>query len=130
MTKILKGKAKAPEPEATSADAALADVLAFPTPENLSVSYDMLKLIGVVVGQMQLLSIAVNSTDAKAAVSAARALAALKEDPAEIAERLKAGPFAGLTTADLRRAVDLLGQGKDPKAVLERVLAEKREASA
>jgi hypothetical protein len=122
-------KARAPDPaETVSAPAALADVLAFPTAENLSTSYDLLKLIGVVVGQMQLLSLAVNSTDSKAAVSAARALASLKEDPAEIAERLKAGPFAGLTTADLRRVVEELQQGKNPKAVLEEVSREKESA--
>jgi len=114
------------EEQPTSAVGALAGVLDVATPENLSTSYDLLKLLGMVVGQITLLDIATGSADAKARTSAARALAGLKESPNEIAERLKAGPFAGLTTGDLRTVVEQIRQGKDPKQVLQLVVDEKR----
>jgi hypothetical protein len=112
----------------SAANEMLENVLDFPTAENLSSSYDLLKLIGLVVGHITLLQAAVGP-DPKAAVAAARALVSLKEDPDSVAERLKAGPFASLTTEDLRRVVNELSDGSNPRQVLERVVAQKREAS-
>ncbi len=92
---------------------ALASVLADGfQPKRLDEMYDLLKLVGVVLGQIALLEEAVDGADPKARVSAARVLVSLKEDPAAIAERLKRSPLADLNIEQLQRIVQGVKSGE------------------
>lgn len=72
------------------------------SPDRLDQAHDLLKLLGIVLGQMALLEIVTDrGADEKARVSAARALMSVKEDPETIAERLRRSVFADLTTENL-----------------------------
>jgi len=127
----LKRRPRPPEkPREEEPDAAhvLLATLQHSAPEDLSSVYEQLKLLGVVIGQIALLDAATSSGDMKAKVSAARALAGLKESPAEIAERLKAGPFAKLSTRDLRGIVEQIKDGRDPRTVLKHIVEQKEQA--
>jgi hypothetical protein len=83
-------------------------------PKKLDELYDMLKLLGVVLGQIALLEVVSNpvSNDEKAKVAAARALISLKEDPESIAERLRRSPFAELTIEELHGIVQKVQEGQ------------------
>ena len=84
-------------------------------PARLDEVHDLLKLLGMVIGQITLLSIATNaSSDPKtlaAKVAAARALVNLKESPDDIADRLRRSPFADLTTVQLEAIVAEVKKG-------------------
>lgn len=129
MTKLTRKNRRRKQEEPVDATEALAATLQGAPVEDLSDLYDQLKLLGVVVGQIALLEAATSGGDMKAKVSAARALASLKENPAEIAERLKASPFARLSSADLRKVVDQIKDGDDPRRVLQLVVEEKEKTA-
>jgi hypothetical protein len=79
---------------------------------GLDVTYDQLRLMGAVVGQIALLQIAAFSNDEKARASAAKTLVDLKEDPAKLVERLRAAPFADFSPKQLEYVVDQLHLGR------------------
>lgn len=98
----------------TEATQALADLLGDKfSPDRLDQAHDLLKLLGIVLGQMALLEIVTDrAADEKARVSAARALMSVKEDPETIAERLRRSVFAGLTTGQLGAMVEEVKKGE------------------
>ena len=99
------------------------------TPEGLSASHDFLRLLGIVVGQVTLLDIATSPTaDPAPRVAAARALTSIKEDPEQIAERLRSSQFKDLNTKDLHDVVASIREGNDPKAALQKVIDSKKSA--
>jgi len=81
-------------------------------PKKLDEMYDLLKLLGVVLGYIALLEEAVDGADPKARVSAARVLVNLREDPESIAERLRRSPFADLSVEQLQKVVGKLKLGE------------------
>lgn len=81
-------------------------------PKRLDEMYDLLKLLGVVLGYIALLEEAVDGLDPKSRVSAARALVSLKEDPESIAERLRRSPFADLNVEQLQAIVHKVKSGE------------------
>jgi hypothetical protein len=118
--RTVKGKrAKAPEAER---QVQALDTVLDTSPESLGDSYDLLRLLGAVVGQITLLDVAGKSVDDKARTSASRALIRLDEDPAAIADRLRSSKFQGLDTASLRAMVEEITEGKDPKRALDDAL--------
>ena len=95
-------------------------------PERLDELHDYMRLLGVVLGQMTLLTIATSShAKDEARVSAAKALMQLKETPEALAERLKRSPFADLTVAQLEAIVSQLKTGNtDIPAIITSVKKE------
>ncbi len=91
-------------------------------PEGLADTYDFLRLLGAVAGQIALLDVATNCSDPKAQASAARALIQLKEKPEHIVERLRSSRFNSLNTKDLHTIVQDIRRGKDPKIALQACL--------
>ena len=79
---------------------------------GLDVTFDQMKLLGAVVGMVTLLQIAAYSNDDKARASAAKVLIDLKEEPAEIVERLKAAPFNDLNMKGLEFIIDQMAEGR------------------
>ena len=94
-------------------------------PEGLAETYDFLRLLGAVFGQIALLDVAANRGDPKAQASAGRALIALKEKPEHIVERLRSSRFNHLDTKDLAKIVQGIHDGKDPQQALQECLDEK-----
>lgn len=90
-------------------------------PETLDQVYDMLKLMGLVLGHSALLGVATDpAAEATARVSAARALINVKEDPQAIGERLRRSAFAGLSVDKLRTMIRQLEAGeRDLTSLLE-----------
>lgn len=82
------------------------------TPTHIGEVHEQLKLLGLVLGRFVLLEVAANSADDKARVTAARALATLKESPSDIAERLRRSPFANLTVHELQDIVERVRRGE------------------
>lgn len=82
------------------------------SPKHIDEVHEQLKLLGLVLGRFVLLEVAANSSDDKARVTAARALATLKENPSDIAERLRRSPFAHLTVQELQDIVERVRQGE------------------
>jgi hypothetical protein len=90
-------------------------------PKKLDELYDMMKLLGVVLGYQALLEAATSGTE-KERVPAARALINLKEDPEAIAERLRRSPFADLTVVQLSAIVEKMKSGEtDIQKLVEEV---------
>lgn len=83
------------------------------TPQTLDQVYDVLKLMGIVLGHATLLEVATNSaakdTDR---VNAAKVLATVKDSPEDIAERLKRSQYASLSVDQLRSIVRQLESGE------------------
>lgn len=117
---------KKEEPKSDSLDA-LEGVLS-KTPEGLGESYDMLRLIGVVVGQITLLDVATGTTVASDRVAAAKALVALKEEPVNIAERLRSSQFSGLNTGELHQMIEDVKGGMNPKLALDEAVKRSKDA--
>jgi len=81
--------------------------------ESIDEVHDLLKLMGVVLGQLALLEIVIDrDADEKARVSAARILTSIKEDPEHIAERLRRSPFAALTVEQLEAIIVRVKRGE------------------
>lgn len=114
--------------DAAAARDSLAKVLEFPQSSDLGNTYEQLRLIGAVLGQVALLEVASGGGKDSDRVSAAKALIKLGERPEEVAERLKAGVFAGLDTKDLHHVVKLVQDGWSPKNALEEVRQQKESA--
>ncbi len=97
------------------------------TPEGLSATHDFLQLMGIIVGQIALLSVAASPyADDAPRVAAARALRDLKETPESIAERLRATQFDGLDTKDLHDIVEKIREGTNPQEALTLVANAKK----
>ena len=94
------------------------------TPQSLDQTHDLLKLLGIVLAQIALLTV-VTDPEAEAApkVSAARALLDLHESPESIAERLRRSPFQALTASELQSIVDKVRSG----ATIQDVLTQLKE---
>lgn len=100
------------------------------SPERLDQAYDVLKLLGAVLGRYALLKVVTDPrADDKNKVSAARALVSLKERPDEIALRLRASQFADLSIDELQAIVQAAGSGviyrADLKTLIDRVKKER-----
>ena len=81
-------------------------------PEKIDELHDFLKLLGVVIGQVTLLTVATSSlAEAAPRVSAAKALLDIKETPESLAERLRHSQFAHLTVANLETLVSKIREG-------------------
>lgn len=112
-----------PSPDEISAFESVLDM----TPEGLSATHDFLRLMGTVIGQITLLSIATGSEGPSAPrVAAARALRDLEETPEAIAERLRSTQFEGLDTKDLHTIVEKIREGVNPQVALAEVVNAKR----
>ncbi len=99
--------------QATNTEEALRQVLALGSQgSGLDVTFDQLKLLGAVIGMVTLLQIAAYSSDDKAKASAAKVLVDLKEDPAEIVDRLRAAPFHDLTMKGIKYVIDQMSLGR------------------
>ena len=97
------------------------------TPEGLSATHDFLQLLGIVVGQIALLSVAANPlADPAPRVAAARALRDLKEAPETLAERLRSTQFDGLDTRDIHTIVEKIREGTNPQTALAEVAGAKQ----
>lgn len=84
-------------------------------PETLDQTHDTLKLIGLVLGQLALLKVVTDPTsENRDIVAAAKTLATLKEDPADIADRLRKSSLADLSTTQLQRIIRQVEQGSPP----------------
>lgn len=118
------GKKEETKPDALDA---LEGVLS-KTPEGLGESWDMLRLIGVVVGQVTLLDIATGTANATDRVAASRALVALKEEPVNIAERLRSSQFSKLNTSELHQMIEDVKGGKNPKLALDEAVERSKNA--
>lgn len=91
-------------------------------PERLDELHDFLRLLGVVIGQVTLLSVATSPTaEAAPRVSAAKALLDIKETPETLAERIRRSPFSGLTLADLEAMITRIRNGDvDPHSLIQK----------
>lgn len=99
--------------QAENTEKALREVLALGKQgSGLDVTFDQLKLLGAVVGMVTLLQTAAYSSDDKARVSASKILIDLKEDPAEIVERLRAAPFHDLTMKGIEHVIEEMSTGR------------------
>ena len=98
----------------TPAVRALTDVLESGlSPQSLDQVYDLLKLMGIVLGHATLLEIATNpAAKHQDRVSAAKVLALVKDNPEEIAERLKRSQYSSLSVDELRAIVRKLESGE------------------
>lgn len=92
--------------------------------KGLDITYDELRLMGSLIGLVTLLQVATYSQDEKARTSAAKSLIDLKEDPADIVERLKSAPFGNLSIKSLEYVVKELSDGRTD---LEEIYAEATE---
>ncbi len=120
------GKSDSDEAEDFDSFRALGDTLDLGTkPEGLAETFDFLRLLGAVAGQIALLDVATNCSDPKAQASAARALITLKEKPEHIVERLRSSQFNHLDTKDIAEIVDEIRKGKEPKQALRECLEKK-----
>ena len=82
-------------------------------PDRMDQYYDTFKLMGVVLGQLALLRVVTNPlAEDKDLVSAAKALIATKEDPDQMAERLRASSLSDLTVDQLRSIISQIEAGK------------------
>lgn len=90
-------------------------------PEKVDELHDFLKLLGVVIGQVTLLTVATSSlAEAAPRVSAAKALLDIKETPEALAARLRQSAFAGLTVAQLESLVSHIRSGEtDIQSLIE-----------
>ncbi len=114
---------------AANTEEALRQVLALGAQgSGLDVTFDQLKLLGAVVGMVTLLQIAAYSDDDKAKASAAKVLVDLKEDPAEIVDRLRAAPFHDLTMKGIEHVIDEMSQGRTDMDAIYKEAREKTNA--
>ncbi len=91
---------------------------------SIEKTYDMLKLMGLVLGHAALLEIATSPTAESAArVSAARALVNVKDDPESLAERLHSSPFRDLSIEQLKGIVRQIEAGERDITSLVKELA-------
>lgn len=79
---------------------------------GIDTTYDQLRLIGAIIGLVTLLQTATYSADDKARIAAAKTLVDIKEDPADIVERLRAAPFAKFSINALEYVVQQLSAGR------------------
>src|SRR5262245_49866510 len=98
----------------TPAVAALAEILQSGVDSNrIDQVYDLLKLMGLVLGHSALLAVATDpAAEAKDRVAAAKSLVNIKENPEEIAERLQRSKLAGLSVDELKTIVRKLESGE------------------
>lgn len=98
----------------TPAVRAMTDVLGSGlAPESLDQIYDLLKLMGIVLGHSTLLQIATDpEAENKDRVAAAKVLALVKDNPEEIADRLKRSQFSALSVDELRAIVRRIESGE------------------
>jgi hypothetical protein len=92
-------------------------------PKSLDETHDLLRLLGIVLGQIALLDVATDPASKDTArVAAAKALMDVHESPLAIAERLRRSPFAGLSAQQLQTIVQAVKAGEtDLPAVISRV---------
>ncbi len=89
-------------------------------PEQLYAVFDRLRLIGMVLGQLGLLSVVLNeSSGATAKATAARALVTLGEDPQTIVDRLKESSLAEKTPEELEAMIREASEAGDPELLLK-----------
>ena len=99
------------------------------TPDGLGDTFDQLRLLGAVVGQITALDVATSSTaEDSDRMAAARLLTKLDEKPDAIADRLRSSQFSRLSTAGLEHLIAEVKRGKSPELAL--VAAMDKEASA
>jgi len=104
-------------------------------PDRMDQYYDTFKLMGVVLGQLALLRVVTNPlAEDKDLVSAAKALTSTREDPDQIADRLRASSLSDLTVDQLRTIISqieagTLGSGKTDLQQLIHSVKEKSDAS-
>lgn len=90
---------------------------------KLDEAHDLLRLIGIVVGQIALLdTVTSKSADPRAKVAAAKILTSTKERPEAIAERLRRSPLADLSFDELSVIIERVKQGDTFD--LQQILAE------
>lgn len=79
---------------------------------KLDQTHDLLRLLGIVMGQIALLETVTSKTsDSRAKVAAAKILTSTKERPEAIAERLHRSPLADLSYDDLQKIVERVARG-------------------
>lgn len=85
--------------------------------DSLEVLHEQLKLLGIVMGQRVLLqSLLDPSVAAKDKVTAAKTLVSMvKENPEEIAERIRSSAFCGLTAEQLETIIEKVGVTGNPE---------------
>lgn len=82
-------------------------------PSRIDQVYDMLKLMGLVLGHSTLLAVATNpAAEAKDRVAAAKSLIHIKDSPEDIAERLQKSKLADLSVDELKTIVRKLESGE------------------
>lgn len=98
----------------TPAVAALAEILQSGIDTSrIDQVYDLLKLMGLVLGHSALLAVATDpEAEAKDRVAAAKSLINIKENPDEIAERLQKSKLADLSVDELKGIVRKLESGE------------------
>jgi hypothetical protein len=88
-------------------------------PEKIDELHDFLKLLGVVIGQVTLLTVATSPTaEAAPKVSAAKALLDIKETPESLSARLRQSQFAGLQLPELESIIAAIRSGNTDIAAL------------
>ena len=73
--------------------------------ERLDYTYDVLRLVGAVVGLKALLETVVGSSDPKLRLAAAKELTKLDEDPEVVVERLRSLPQSHLSVEQLEAMI-------------------------
>src|SRR5512142_1080048 len=98
----------------TPAVAALAEILQSGVDTSrIDQVYDLLKLMGLVLGHSALLAVATDpEAEAKDRVAAAKSLINIKENPDEIAARLQKSKLADLSVDELKGIVRKLESGE------------------
>ena len=88
-------------------------------PGRIDELHDFLKLLGVVVGQVTLLTVATSPfAEAAPRVSAAKALLDIKETPESFSERLRQSQFSGLSMPQLTEMIGRIREGETDVAAL------------
>ena len=123
--KLRLEKKTSPAEEQVTALESVMDV----TPDGLGDTFDQLRLLGAVVGQVTALDVATDDrADNSDRMAAARLLTKLDDKPDAIADRLRSSQFAKLTTAGLVEMIDQVKRGKNPKIALEEAVAKANSA--
>lgn len=96
------------------------------SPAGIHEVHDTFKLLGIVLGQAALLEIVANpQSEDTARVAAAKALMSVKEEPTNIAERLRRSAFVGLTVEQLQAIVQRVGKGeRDFRSIIKEIKKE------
>jgi len=85
--------------------------------ERLDYVYDIMRLVGAVLGLKAILETVVGASDPKLRLAAAKELIKLDEEPSVIVERLRSLPVANLSVQELEAIVET-GQ-LDPEKALQ-----------